>query len=142
MTSGDIGAFDGDGFDEAALCALTQLVAGDPDPNALLRIFEAFDATARRSVGAMHAARRSGDTASWGRAAHTLCSSAGMLGAVELFGACRAAERLALLRPPQDSVDVDRVFAGLDHALARVQASIVARFPDADLARDRDRSSR
>ncbi|HET6399263.1 MAG TPA: Hpt domain-containing protein [Candidatus Thermoplasmatota archaeon] len=110
--------------DEAVLAAerLQDLRAVFPEPAALASFLASFTAAARDLVALLHAAAPAAAL----RAAHTLASSALMVGASELAALARESERRLRLAEAIPADLSDR----LDACLARTCAAVMATHPE------------
>lgn len=118
-------------FDESTLAALMQLVSLDPKGEPAEALVELFATNACEHVEAMRATPPASDP--WTHAAHSLKSSAGMFGAVELARACAAAELLGRAAGTVRAVDAERTLAQIEESLARALTVLGERFPKAAL---------
>jgi HPt (histidine-containing phosphotransfer) domain-containing protein len=110
--------------------ALARLHELDPDGRhgVLRRILQAFDTSLSRMLGQLAAERTGGNAAVVTYVAHTLKSSAGSVGAVELAAACAAVE--AHLRGTVDSAalqaDIEQLHREGEAAIEAVRAMLRA----------------
>jgi HPt (histidine-containing phosphotransfer) domain-containing protein len=111
-------------LDAAALARLREL---DPDGRhgVLPRVLGAFESSLARMLVQLQAEREAGNAGVVSSVAHTLKSSSGSVGALELARACADVERRLRDGQPGDlGADIERLLAAGEAAMAAVGAML------------------